>query len=39
MVKHRALQINRRRVLHQVRMHGVAPGVDLARDQHHVADL
>ena len=30
-IQHRAVQIHRRRVLHQVRMHGVAAGVHLAR--------
>ena len=33
------MQIDRRLVLHQVRVHRVAAGVDAARDEHHVADL
>ena len=33
------MQIHRRRILHQIRVHGVAARVHLAGDQHHVADL
>ena len=39
MVEHRAAQVDRRLVLHQVRVHGVAAGEHPARDQHDVADL
>ena len=38
-IEHRAVQIHRRRILHQVRMHRVAAGVDVAADQHDVADF
>ena len=38
-IENRAVQIDRRRILHQVRVHGVAAGVTFAGDQHHVADF
>src|SRR5438445_9817857 len=39
MVENAAAQVDRRRVLHQVRVHGIAAREDAARDQHDVADL
>ncbi len=38
-VEDAAAQIDRRIVLHQVRVHGVASGEDAARDEHDVPDL
>ena len=38
-IEHRAAQIDRRLVLHQMRVHGVAAGEHPARHQHDVADL
>ena len=38
-IQDRAVQIDRRRVLHQMRVHGVAAGEHAARDHHDVADL
>ena len=38
-IEHRPAQIDRRLVLHQVRVHGVAAGEHPARHEHDVADL